>query len=172
MKKVCCILLSFTFWCCSDGDIQIETLDFDSFSIQDCADIDVTISNILFKINAEESLILELQSGILNNGNSESDTIETTSSIPSQSRLIYRVFSDNVTSSYFCEAIPPAEPRVIKEIEAEMGTITVKSIAINDSTEFSHTIQFSDISLTNVNNERITDLSINDFGVITTPITN
>lgn len=157
---------------CSDGDLQIETLDFDSVSIQDCNDIVVTSSNLLFKINASEALILDLQSSVLTNGNSVTDTVETISAVPNQSRLIYRVFSDNVTSGYFCDDIPPASPTVIEEIEAEDGSIIVKSIAINDSTEFSHTIQLSGISLVNALGERITDLSINDFGEITTPISN
>jgi len=172
MKRLPFFLLVLTFWGCSDGDLQIETLDFDSVAIQDCSNIDVTSGNILFKISGEEALILELENGILNNGNSETDTVETISGIPGNSRLIYRVFSDNVTSGYFCDDFPPADPTVIEEIEAEAGSIIVKSIAINDSTEFSHTLQFSGIRLTNASGERITDLSINDFGEIITPITN
>jgi hypothetical protein len=172
MKRIPFILLFLIFWNCSDGDLQIETLDFDSVSIQDCSDIDVTTGNILFKINGEETLILELESGALNQGDSVTDTVEFTSAIPGSSRLIYRVFSDNVTSSYFCDDFPPAEPTVIEEIEAETGNVIIKSIAINDSTEFSHTLQFSGIRLTNASGERITDLSINDFGEIITPISN
>lgn len=172
MKKLIVPILLLLGFSCSDGELQIETLDFDSVSIQDCSDIDVTTSNVLFKISSDEALILELQSGVLNNGNSVTDTIETMTTIPSQSRLIYRVFSDNVTNSYFCDDFPPASPTVIEEIEAEDGSIIIKSIAINDSTEFSHTIQLSGISLVNDSGERITDLSINEFGEITTPIAN
>ncbi len=172
MKKIALAFILILGLACSDGDLQIETLDFDSIAIQDCGDIVVTSSNVLFKIDGDETLILELEREILNNGNSVTDTVETTSSLPGSSRLIYRVFSDNVTSSYFCDDFPPAQPTVVEEIEAEAGTIIVKSIAINDSTEFSHTIQFQDIRLTNDSGERITDLSINDFGEIITPISN
>ncbi|MEO0571352.1 MAG: hypothetical protein AAF039_06565 [Bacteroidota bacterium] len=172
MKKLVAAAILLTCFSCSDGDLQIETLDFDSVSIQDCSDINVSTSNLLFKINATETLILQLQSGVLNNGNSVTDTVETMSTVPGQSRLIYRVFSDNLTSSFFCDDFPPASPTVIQEIEAEDGSIIIKSIAINDSTQFSHTIQLSGISLVNDSGERITDLSINDFGEITTPISN
>ena len=173
MKKIVVIGVALVaFFSCSDGDLEIETLDFDSTSIQDCGDIEPTTTNILFKINGDEALILELQSGVLNNGNSTTDTTETTSTIPSQSKLIYRVFSENVTSSYFCGEFPPASPTVLEEIEAEDGSVIVKSIAVNDSTEYSHTIELSGISLVNTSGERITDLSINEFGEINTTISN
>ena len=128
MKKLH-IFLFLLFIACSDGDLQIETLDFDSIGIQDCDDIAVNSTNVLFKIDGDETLILELQSGALTNGNSTTDTVTTERSIPSQARLIYRVFSGTVTSTYFCDDFPPAEPTVTEEIEAESGTVIVKSIA-------------------------------------------
>ena len=173
MKKIfvalSTILLSFS---CSDGDLQIETIDFDDVSMQDCSEIDVTSTNVFFKINSTEALILELQSGALNNGNSTTDTVETTSAIPGSSQLTYRIFSDNVSSTYFCDDIPPATPTVIEEIDAIDGSVIIKSIANADSTAFSHTIQLSGISLVNDAGERITDLTINDFGELTTTISN
>ena len=172
MKKLLFLFLFIVSYSCSDGDLQIETLDFDSVAIQDCNDIVVENSNVFFKINGDEALILELQGGVLNNGNSATDTVETRSAVPGQSRLIYRVFSDNVSNSYFCDEFPPAEPTVIEEIEAEAGTIIIKSIGKNELTEFLHIIQFEDILLTNASGERITDLSINDFGEITTTVSN
>ena len=173
MKKKLLFIFSFALILgCSDGDLQIETIDFDSVAIQDCANIDVTTGNVFFKISTTEALILELQSGVLNNGNSTTDTVETVSSIPGNSQLVYRIFSDNVTSNYFCDDVPPATPTVIEEIEAADGSVIIKSIANVDSTAFSHTIQLSGISLVNAAGERITDLSISDFGEITTTISN
>lgn len=172
MKRIIALLVFLIALGCSDGDLQIETLDFDSVASEDCENIDVTASNILFKINGSEVLILDLQSGILNNGISITDTTETRSNVPGQSRLIYRVFSDNVTSSYFCDDFPPSEPSVLEEIEAEDGEVIIKSIANADSTAINHVIQLEGISLVNASGERITDLSINDFGELTTSATN
>lgn len=160
------------FLACDDGELQIETLDFDDIAIDDCNDITANGANILFKIDGDESLILQLQNGILNNGNSTTDTVITTSTIPGQSQLIYRFFSDNVSNAYFCDEIPPASPTVREEIEAESGVVMVKSIAINDSTAFSHTITLDDITLINEAGERITNLTVTEFGEVTTPISN
>ncbi len=61
-------LCSLALFACSDGDLQIETIDFDSVSLQYCTAPVTTSKNILFKINDNEALILELQSGVLNKG--------------------------------------------------------------------------------------------------------
>lgn len=168
MKRIITLLVLSTALGCSDGDLQIETLDFDSVAIQNCGDIDVTGSNLFFKINGDEVLILQLKSGDLNFGVSITDTTETRSEVPGESRVIYRVFSDNVTNSYFCDNFPPSEPTVLEEIEAEDGEVIVKSIANVDSTAVNHVIQLEGISLVNASGERITDLTISEFGELTT----
>lgn len=171
MKKNIFLLFSLIILSCSDGDLTIETLDFDSVSIQNC-ETATTATEIFFKINSTEALILDLESGVLDNGNSVTDTVTTESSISSQSQLTYRIFSENVSSNYFCDAIPPSTPIVIEEIEAEEGLVLIKSIANADSTAFNHKIELSGVTLINANGERITDLSISEFGEFSTAISN
>ena len=124
MKKIFIpITLILLILSCSDGDLEVETIDFDSVSIEYCDDPDASTSNVLFKISGDEALILNLESGVLNNGVT-GETITTESTISSESTLIYRIFSDDVDDSYFCDDIPPASPTVIEEIEAEDGRRT------------------------------------------------
>lgn len=163
MKKNIFLAFSIVFLSCSDGDLQIETLDFDSIAIQNC-DALTTATEVLFKIDGDEALILDLETGLLQN---EVSTTTAESSISSQSRLIYRVFSDNVSTSYFCDDFPPSEPNVTEEIEAESGTVLITTTSEND-TIFTHTIELQDIILRNSSGESIIDLSINDFGTIET----
>jgi hypothetical protein len=148
---------------CSDGDLQIETIDFDSVTVQTCMTV-TTDTEVFFKINSEEALILTLQSGLLNN---EASTETITSAVPSRSSIVYRIFNETVTSSYFCSDIPPTSPTVVEEIVAEGGEVLITTIAVDDTT-FEHTIQLQGISLVNDQGERITDLTINDFGTVTT----
>ena len=154
---------------CSDGDLQIETIDFDSVAIQFCTAPQTGVKNIMFKINEDEALILELQSGVLNKG-VVGETITTESAIPNQSQVTYRIFSDNVTKNYFCDDIPTTEPNVVDEIEAQDGTVIVETTANEDNTEFVHTIRLSGISFVTGTNERITDLTISEFGEVSTAI--
>ncbi|MDT0606963.1 hypothetical protein [Croceitalea rosinachiae] len=170
MKNALLFLLLISLCACDDGDLQIETLDFDSVNLNFCDDPIATSSNILFKINDDETLILTLQSGVLNNGVIGTDTTTTESTVPNQSQVTYRIFSDNVTSTYFCGDIPPVTPTVIEEIDAEDGTVTIKSIMSADSTLFTHVIELSGISLVSGIGERITDLTISEFGEVTTAV--
>ncbi|MGB5665525.1 MAG: hypothetical protein WBM53_01665 [Maribacter sp.] len=153
---------------CNDGDLTIETIDFDSITtIQTCESTVTTSSTVYFKINDTEALILELQSGVLKN---EASAATISSVIPSQSKITYRAFSDNVSSNYFCDAIPTTTPSVVEEIEATDGEVLVTTTMVTDgtTTTYEHTIQLSGITFITSTNQRITDLQINDFGTIIT----
>ncbi len=170
MKKALVFVSLALMFSCSDGDLQIETIDFDTVDPQNCDDLTES-TQVFFKINSDEALILTLQSGLLNDG-VVGDTITQESEVPNESELLYRIFSDNVTTNYFCDDIPATEPTVVEEIPATDGMVIIETIANADSTEFDHTIQLSGISLVNDQGERITDLTISDFGVVSTEISN
>ncbi len=163
-KYIFCGLL-FALLSCDDGNLQIETLDFDSITtINNCDAVEADKENVLFKINDDEALILTLPASALKN-----DTIGIVSSIPSQSKVTYRLFSDQVSKSYFCDAIPPIEPTVLDEIEATGGEVIITTTAI-DTITFSHKIELQGISLETSDNSRITDLTISNFGTVTTSV--
>ena len=161
-------MLTVLIFSCDDGDLQIETVNFDSITtVQSCGDVSVSSANLLFKINGDEALILELPSGLLKN---EVTTTDIESAVPGSTTVIYRIFSDNVTSAYFCDELPVLTPSVMEEIDAQAGTVFVTTVA-TDSVTFEHTIRLSEISFVNENGDtRITDLQINEFGTVTTSL--
>ena len=125
-----------------------------------------TATEVLFKLKESESLILELQSGLLKNEVS-GDTLEST--FPSQSQLIYRIFSENVSASYFCDAIPPVTPKVSEEVPAESGSVLIyTSRNPSDTTQFEHQIWFENVSFVNAAGERLTNLTVDEFGTLRT----
>ena len=150
---------------CSDGELQIETIDFDDVALDFCG-TPTTETELLFKLQESEALILNLQSGLLQNEVS-GDTLE--SPIPAQSQLIYRILSEDVDDSYFCDAIPPVVPSVVEEIPAETGTVFVLTLQNpNDTTQFNHQIWFKDVSFVNQAGERLTNLTVDEFGTLQT----
>jgi hypothetical protein len=166
MKKVFPLFLVLILNACSDGELQIDVIDFDSAALQFCESETTINSTVFFKLNNDEALILELQSGLLQN-QASTDTIRST--IPSQSSLIYRFFSDGVSKNYFCDDIPPATPTVLDEILAEAGEVLITTVqSESDSTRYEHTIKLSGVTLVNNQGERITNTQIEDFGTITT----
>lgn len=165
MKKYLLIGCSILLFGCNDGDLQIETVDFDSIeTVQSCDTVSVSTENVLFKINGDEALIVTLPSGLLKN---EVSTTELTSAVPGSSQISYRIFSETVTSTYFCDSPPPLTPTVLEEIEAEGGSIIITTTT-EDSITFTHTIQLSGITFLNENGSRITDLQVSEFGTVTT----
>lgn len=166
MKKMALFAVFCVLFSCDDGDLQIEGIDFDSSTIQFCTSPTTASNNVLFKINEDEALILDLQSGALQN-QATTDTIVST--VPGQSTLTYRIFSDNVTTNYFCDDIPPSTPTVVEEIPAEGGEVLITTLrSETDTTMYEHTIRLKGISLVNSIGERITDLTIDEFGTVTT----
>lgn len=166
MNRLVFFLFPAIFIACSDGDLQIETIDFDAEAVQFCGGKATTATTIFFKISSDEALILQLQNGLLKN---EASAGTLSSTVPGQSKLTYRIFSDDVVKEYFCSDIPPGTPLVTEEIEASAGEVLITTVmSANDTTAFEHNIRLSGISLVNEQGERITDLSINDFGIITT----
>lgn len=168
MKQLVFILFTGILMSCNDGDLQIESINFDDSTIQTCESTITLSSTIFFKLNTEEALILELASGLLKNEVSQ-DTIIST--LPGESSLIYRLFTSTVASDYFCDAIPPTTPTVLEEIEASVGEVLITTIQNpTDTLQFEHTIELRNITLINEQGERITNTSISNFGTITTSL--
>lgn len=151
---------------CDDGDLQIEQVDFDESKIESCPVLDdPTQTTFFFKIDEDEALLLNLAGGLINNQTSEPGTLAST--IPEPSNLIYRFFSDNVTSAYFCDAIPPLDPTVVKENAATAGNISIDTkvdTLTAETKNYSHTISIKNLSLVNDQGEQLTDLSTMVYG--------
>ncbi len=167
MKRILLFGLLAFFITCDDGDLQIETLDFDSASIQNCTAVSVETANIFFKLNDKEALILELPSGALKNEVSTTE-IEYAVSESGPAKITYRIFSDKVAKNYFCDEIPLTEPAVIDEIIAKGGTVLITTTVKEDNKTFEHKIELSSISLVTSDDSRITNLQIDNFGTVTT----
>lgn len=165
MKERIAIFLLLATAACSSGDLQIETIDFEAASVQYCGTV-TTDTRVFFKLNDRDALILQLASGLLRNEPSDG-AIQST--IPGASQLTYRIFNGDVDSGYFCDAIPPAEPGVLEDLLAEAGTVRIVTVqSATDTTKFEHTITLQGVSFVNSQGERLTNLSVEDFGTVTT----
>lgn len=166
MNKVLLLVILCLIYSCDDGDLLIETIDFNDASINFCESTTTTSSTLFFKLNTSDALVLQLQSGLLVN-EASTDTIR--SAVPGQSQVIYRTFSEDVDKNYFCDVVPPLTPIVTDEYEGQGGEVLITTIqSQSDTTVYEHKIELSEISLVNAAGLRITDLRINEFGTITT----
>lgn len=153
------------FLSCSDGNLQIEAVDFDGGSIQFCDEgQEDTETTLFFKINGDEVLILALQANLIGNRPS---TNPITTNIGSGSSLTYRLLSDAVDQSYICGDVPPVSPTVVEEIPATGGTVQITTsldTASRTSKIYNHEFLIPEVTLVNSLGESLTDQTGIEFG--------
>lgn len=159
---------------CDDGDLILETIDFDDVDTQSCSN-----SNILYKLNDKEALLLEIDKSIFQNEPTPvGKPIEI--SIGSSNRVFYRFYDGIVESDNICETIPPATPYVIDQWTAKEGgiiqiftTATKTTNATTNATRitgYNHNIVFKNITFLKKNGGNQVYESFS-FGNFTNPIT-
>ncbi len=173
MKRLFFYFILFLGLSCSDGDLQIEKVDFDSSSVDLCASTseEKLANTFLFKIQDDEALLLTLATGQIKNTTSLDGSLTTKLSTTASPKLVYRLFTGTVNKSYFCDAIPAIDPTVAKESEATGGDVIVTtSVSTVDKTKktYTHSIEINQLSLANDRGERLTDTSTLNFGGFTT----
>ncbi len=164
MKKLLYLLSIIAIWACNDGDLDIETIDFESGEPQYCGTLLAEEASLLFKLNEQEALIVELPATALTN---EASDGTLSFAVPGSAQVIYRIFNGAISNDYFCSDLPLTEPTVASEITAVGGTVFITTTT-TDTLNYIHKIELSEISLVNAENSRITDLSIAQFGSVST----
>ncbi|ESU20279.1 hypothetical protein FEDK69T_27910 [Flavobacterium enshiense DK69] len=174
MKKIFGLLVClFLLSSCDDGDLVVETFNFDNVSIQKCPSKDP-----LFKINGQELLLLDIPSSNFPNEITP-DGEPRIVTVSSTDRIIYRKYDANLNdNSVICSAVPPATPLVQQEWNAaEGGTIQITTTqntttdpdtGIVTVTGYNHRIKFINVEFVNGQNSFVyDDYFFGDY--ITTP---
>ena len=152
MKKIIVLLASvFMLQACDDGDITLESFNFDTVTVQNC-----TTNNLVYKINRNELLLISIPE---TNFPNEVTVVGSPRivNVNAENRIVYRLYSDNVTSTTICSVLPPASPVVQKEWNATGGTIEIISNAIYAADEttitgYTHNIKFVNVNFANPEN--------------------
>jgi hypothetical protein len=168
---VCVLVLNS----CNDGELNLKSFNFDPAApITDC---DVN-NGLFFKLSSNEALVLQTPISSFVNEVTPVDQPRTLT-INSSNRVIYRAFSENVTSFYFCSALPPSSPMVTDEriasdgIDGVSGLIEITTTQIiNPTTQavtgYNHLVIFKNITFANNSNSIVYEKYI--FGNYTTSI--
>ena len=158
MKKLLILFLAFTLNACNDGDFDVPAFEF-------AEKVTICGNDVLYitSTNSTEVLVLTLPSTAIG-------TIPKTQSIPvsATAAATYRIFDVGIGANYFCQDIPPSEPKIVKELIADGGTIKITTTEVLTNavvTGYSHEITISNLSFNN-NEERIFFENF-DFGTLT-----
>jgi hypothetical protein len=175
-KTLTSLLVVFSLWSCDDGELEIQTIDFDEADIQACdSGINTNERKLLFKVIEEEALILEVAKGIMVNRNNsdEPSTSNINNGSSNDTHLTYRFFTTKPTNGYFCDPLPPADISVTNESVATGGTLTVRTAASSVSftkKSFTHDLQMSNLNIENDLNENIIIDTEIDYGAYITTV--
>ena len=147
MKKLITFFIAFTLLSCNDGDFDVPSFEF-SEDVNSCGE------TLLYRLSPDktEVILLTLTSAQLG-----TTVGEKSYAVSSTLNVIYRIFDDAIDTNYFCQEIPPAAPLVLKELEADKGTIIINTnaVIVNEIiTGYTYEISISELLFLD-NNERI-----------------
>ena len=156
------IISVLLFFKCKDTDLIIENIDFSDSALEICLP---NITNKLFlKIKGTEALILVL-----------SDNLPAKEGLSKRSfnednYLLYRKYSDNLSSNYFCSIITPKSPVLITELIPVSGELEINtSLLFNENGDFlsvNYNLKIKDLLLQNENGDTLIQDTL-EFGSLT-----
>ncbi|MFD2909432.1 hypothetical protein ACFSX9_11900 [Flavobacterium ardleyense] len=152
MKKIIILLAAvFMLQACDDGDITLESFNFDSVTAKKCP-----TNNLVYKINGNELLLISIPETFFAN-EVTIDGSPRIVNVNADNRIVYRLYSDNVSEQTICSILPPASPTVQKEWNATGGTIEIITNAIFAADEititgYTHNIKFLNVNFSNPEN--------------------
>ena len=152
MKNLFVLVASaFMLQACDDGDIKLESFNFDTVTIQECTD-----NNLIFKINQEEMLLINIPETSFANVET-ADGSPRIVNVSSTNQIIYRIYSSTVASNSICSVIPPATPIVNQEWNATGGTIEIITDALYAAdgitiSGYNHNIKFVNVNFSGPSN--------------------
>lgn len=134
MKKLLFLFVVLLLVACDDGNFDVPSFEFDN-QVSVCGTYVLHIKNS----SSTETLAITLSETDL------PDTEGTTElEITAVRGVNYRIYNGAIGTEYFCQNLPPTEPRVIRELNAESGTIVLETSVVGSKLE--HEISFSDLT--------------------------
>lgn len=119
MKKLLILFLAFTLNACNDGDFDVPVFEFTE-KVNVCGEFVLYIAST----NSTEVLVLTLPKTAL--GTSPTVSLPISDDVT----VTYRIFDVGITSTYFCQDIPPLEPKILKDLKADEATINIAATEI------------------------------------------
>ena len=109
---------------CDDGNLTVETIDFENIAAVKC-----TSKDVIYKVKDAEILFLEIPSTAFGFDETPLGT-PTLIPISSTIRAVYRLYNSAASADNVCPTVPSATPNVKEEWITTSGTIQITTTAI------------------------------------------
>ena len=155
MKTKFLLLFLIALVSCDDGDFDIPAFEFTE-TVETCGEY------VLYRTNSDktEAIALSVKSNFFKNEDGTDDL-----PISSVNAITYRIFSEAIGSNYFCQAIPPSEPIITKELNAQSATINITTTYNTNNETYTHQIVIKELLF--LDGEERIYFETFDFGSIT-----
>lgn len=180
MKRLLSIfILAFCVNSCDDGEFEIQSFDFSDVAANQC--IGAGGSFFIYYTNQKEALFLQIPKTNFPNTITQPGAPRIVS-INTTNKVIYRVYSGNVSSTDICSAIPPVSPLPVEEWNAVSGAIKIETFVNKQTNEttgqsfitgYTHTITLINTSFIKAdgNEQLFQELFLGDFVTSANPPT-
>lgn len=108
---------------CDDGNLDVSSFEFED-EVNLCGDQVFTLYRLSTN-GRREALMVTLTDQELRKDQTPVLPVNVTET--GTYTVTYRLFDEEVTSSYFCATVPPTEPKVVKDWRGVSGTIFVQN---------------------------------------------
>jgi len=160
MKRFLVVLaLTFALNSCDDGDLKLETIDFENATTQSCE-----TNNIIYKLKEKEALLFEIPKTSFKNEPTDPNAPTIIDIDNSTYRVVYRFYNGTVATDNICNTIPPALPNVTDQWTATSGKIQIITTAVKTTnstdnstriTGYNHNIVFKNITFAKNNGTQV-----------------
>ena len=167
MKKIVATLFIVLNFSCSDGNFEIASFEFEE-TVNYCDEY------LLYRLSTngqKETLMVTLTTQQIRSTEDIVAPVQVTEN--GLFTVTYRIFDDQVTSSYFCSLTPPVEPKTVKNWIGVDGIIFVTNEAVYNDDEtkivaYNHIISIKDLVLESGENTLKLD-AFYEYGEFETP---
>ena len=160
---------------CDDGDLTLETINFEDATTQSC-----TTNDIIYKLKEKEALLLEIPESSFENEPTDPDAPTIINIDNSTYRVVYRFYNGTVASDNICNTIPPALPNVTDQWTATSGKIQIITTAVKTTnttenstriTGYNHNIVFKNITFAKTSGTQVYEtFPFGDYITSATPL--
>ncbi|WP_396168228.1 hypothetical protein [Flavobacterium sp.] len=174
MKRVFSLLLFVLLLNgCDDGDLTLETIDFEDAQTQSCS-----TNDIIYKLKEKEALLLEIPNSVFVNEPTDPSAPIVIDIDNSTYRVVYRFYDGTVAADNICNTIPPAKPYITDQWTATSGKIEISTTTNTSAgsipgstviTGYNHRIVFKNITFAKTNGTQVYETFV--FGDYVTPST-
>jgi hypothetical protein len=115
---------------CDDGNLVVEDFNFDKVDATSCD----AKSNLIYKLNEKESIVITVPEGTFVNDATPTDKPKIVT-LGGSNNVYYNFYDGKVTAGNICDVIRPTSPNITSRWTASSGTMVITTTPVIDDSD-------------------------------------